>query len=92
MSQRIVRIKGAMTNSVGDVCHVKLDATVAELPRTYEVERAQIVSLDIAPDSFNPVDGEYKLYYFFQKPAHVNVRVKSGRLVFGLPFLQSKIR
>jgi hypothetical protein len=47
MSQRIVRIKGAMTNSVGDVCHVKLDATVAELPRTYEVERAQIVSLDI---------------------------------------------
>ena len=92
MSQRIVRIKGAMTNSVGDVCHVKLDATVAELPPTYGVERAQIVSLDIASDSFNPVDGEYKLYYFFQKPAHVSVRVKSGRLVFRLPFLQSKAR
>ena len=92
MSQRIVRIKGAMTNSVGDVCHVKLDATLAELPRTYGVESAQIVSLDIASDSFNPVDGEYTLYYFFEKPAHAKVRVKSGRLVFGLPFLQSKAR
>jgi hypothetical protein len=92
MSQRIVRIEGGMTNSEGDVCHVKLDAAVAELPRIYEVEDAQIVSLDIASDSLNPVDGEYTLYYFFEKPAHVKVRVKSGRLVFRLPFLQSKAR
>jgi hypothetical protein len=92
MSLRIVHIKGAMTNSVGDVCHVKLHAAVAELPGTYGVEHAQVVSLDIASDSFNSVDGEYTLYYFFEKPAHVKARVKSGRLLFGLPFLQSKIR
>ena len=77
----MVRVAGMMTSLEGDLYHVWLDATLAELPRTYGVEDAQVVSLDLASGSLCPPDGEYILEYLLEKPFRGSVRVKSGRLV-----------
>jgi hypothetical protein len=81
MSQRMIRIAGMMTSFGGDLHHVWLDATLAELPRTYAVDEAQVVDLDLASGRLCPPDGEYILEYFLEEAFHRNVRVQSGRLM-----------
>jgi hypothetical protein len=81
MGQRMIRIAGTMTSFGGDVHHVWLDVTLAQLPRTYGVDDAQIVDLGLASGTLCPPDGEYILEYFLKKPFHKNVLVKSGRLM-----------